>query len=305
MSLLGRRVIVMKRKTFIWGAALTGIVLSYGHIASAQTVNDASRKEIADQKTVEAKQQFDEHNVSAACRLYEVADQLDPSPLRKADFYGCLEKLGQYTSAAEHWRKVAETLSGQDADYALEQAKRLEADAPCIIVDVPNNLQEILNLEVAVDGRAIPKVSWGKACTPVNMGEHTITAKAPNKGWAQQKHSTMAPQTQYRVTITKPIWEEKPKVIPTKSENPVPLIGFIAPMLVFSLVGGVAALSLNVDDSNDMKTIKSATAYTFLGAAAGTLTSGIVVYVLAKPKPSDSGNQTEVSGMSIGVMGRF
>lgn len=301
-----RKKLTMNRPAIILGAGLTAIIVTYGSRAEAQ--NEAqyeeARKEIAEKKSAEAQIELTAGNVSKACQLYEVAEQLDPTPLHKSDLYDCLKRVGQYVTAAEQWRKVANTLTGRDADYAFDQAKQLEMEAPCLIVDVPSELQKIPDLEVSIDGQAVPRASWGTRCTMVNACEHTISAKAQNKGWPHQRVSTMAARTQYRVTIARPTWD-KPPVAPTAPENPVNRAIFTIPGVSLLGVGlGTLLLATQATDV-DSKSAGTIAGICLMGSGAFVLSAGAIVYVMATPTPAEKSKSAAFSGATIGVIGRF
>jgi hypothetical protein len=303
----------MKRNSMILVMMFGSALSTYGSWAKAEQTNgdgyDTARqehkKEVAGVSQNKGQEAFDKGNFTEACRYFDVAVQLDPAPDRKLDLFNCLEKLGQYATAAEKWRKIATTLTGQEKEYAESEAKRLDIQAPCIIVDVPIEQHTIPDMEVAIDGRAIPRVSWGKACTPVDLGDHTITAKAPGYGWPYQKPSTMATHTQYRVTITPPFVAKGPTSSPEKRDSATSKAIFAVPGAILLGVGA-GALIFSTRIPNEEEAVRAQIfGFTLMGSAAVVLGTGGIIYAMAEPSAPEPGKRTGFSGYRFGVMGRF
>lgn len=303
----------MKQNSTMIAILLGSALMTCGHRAIAQPPNndiyeDAQlerKKGVAEASRIKGEEAFDAGQFTEACRHFDVAVQLDPTPARKSDLFSCLEKLGQYATIAEKWRNVASTLTGQDKEYAEAQAKRLDVQAPCIIVDVPIEQQTILDMEVAIDGQAIPRVYWGKTCTPVNLGDHTITAKASKHGWPQQKISTMATQTQYRATMTRPYVIQTPGAIPKKRDHSANKAILAIPSSMFAVVGAGALVFATQIPNEEEKARARIFGFTLLGSFAVVLGTGGIVYAMAEPSTPEAPTRTGFSGFRMGALGRF
>jgi hypothetical protein len=313
MTYMEKGPFTMKRESFIFGISLAGALFVDPNTAVAQQTNDDTydlvrkekQSELADQKTNAADKLVEQGDLVGACRQYEIADRLDPNLIRKGAAIACLEKLGHYADAYYRMQKIArETNDEQIRRDAMAEANRIKGKAPCIFIDVPESVREIPNLEVSIDGQVIPKDSWEKTCTPVNLGDHTITAKAPSRGWAPQKHSVMAPETQYRVTIQKPSWTGQIPA-PAKPENPVNRAAFLIPSAILSAVGiGCLVYAYKMPNEKDAVTPTIA-GYSFLSGAVAALGSGTIVYVVAEPNDSATTKQARLPNVTIGLTGRF
>lgn len=303
----------MKRNSMVLAMMLGSAFSTYGSWAKAEQTSDDTydtarqehKKEVAEASRLKGEDELSKGNITGACRFFDVAVQLDPAPARKLDLFGCLEKLGQYATAAEKWRKIATTLTGQEKEYAESEAKRLDAEAPCIIVDVPIEQHTIPDMEVAIDGQAIPRVSWGKACTPVDLGEHTITAKAVGYGWPYQKPSTMATHTQYRVTITPPfVVRGQPSSLDKRDSGTSKAI-FAVPGTILAAVGAGSLIYATQIPSKEDALGARIFGFTLMGSAAVVFGTGGIIYAMAEPSAPEAGKRTGFSGYRIGVMGRF
>jgi hypothetical protein len=129
-----------------------------------------------------------------ACPLYDLAQKEDPSPITLFDLGDCYEHIGQVTSA---WKRFVESAnSAKDAarkatdpdrksaaeEHARKSTARADALAPRrpMLKVVVEGSAKLLDLSVKIDGRLMESSEWGQP-SPIDPGEHRITAEAPGK----------------------------------------------------------------------------------------------------------------------------
>lgn len=303
----------MKRNALFFAVIMGSVVLTCGHRVTTEEANaepsgEAERerwRELADNETDVGDELVKKGEMAAACGHFETADRLDPSLVRKGTYFGCLEKLGHYLDAYERMLKVAaDSKDEQTKRDATAEASRILGEAPCIIIDVADHSLKILELEIAIDGQTLPQGSWGKTCFPVNLGDHTITATAPLHWPTRKKESTIAPKTQYRVTIAPP--QIKPKNTPSPiPRNPVNKATFAVPGLLLATIGASSVIFASQIASPHDAAAAEIFGYSLLGSAAVVLGTGGIIYAVSEPNPADSNQRIGLSRLHIGVMGRF
>jgi hypothetical protein len=174
-------------RTFMLPASVVAALLALASSASANPPS-AADKAASDSLFKEAKSLMAEGHVNDACPKLEESQRLDPTPGTLLNLGDCYERSTP-TRTASAWGafRQAEAMSRQrgDADRQAEAARRAEPIEPVlskVILSVAPG-GKLPELEVKWDGSAIGVGRIGSAF-PVDSGEHTIEAAAPDhKSW--------------------------------------------------------------------------------------------------------------------------
>ncbi|HEX4448118.1 MAG TPA: hypothetical protein VH044_15320 [Polyangiaceae bacterium] len=163
-------------------AALVALVLLAPVSGRAQTADapvsheDAAR---ADASFKEGKRLLQRGNMAEACAHFAESKRLAPAIGVTLYLADCYQRLGKTASAWTEFHS-AETLArakgDNRADLARSRARALEAALETVTIRV-DTTKDHASLEIDLDGRAVPRESWGTA-VPVDPGEHVILARA-------------------------------------------------------------------------------------------------------------------------------
>lgn len=272
--------------------------------ATSATVEDGARKERAKGLRDRADEDMKTGNHATACALYAESNDLVPDLQTEADLIECQVKLGLYADAHQRMLEAAEkakAIPDKDAwEWALKRAQEIKEEAPCIVVDVSEELRAIPDLEVSLDGATIPRASWNDLCVPVNLGTHQIQARAARRTWNPQRTTALVPRKHYLEALARPV-VVIPEPPPQEKVNPVKPFVFIIPSAIFGVIG---LLPLLVMEHNTTDRTREVVAASFLGAAVGGFTSGLTVYATTSPVPQ---NGAKLTAGEVGVIyrGRF
>lgn len=296
----------MQRKWFVMrlAAGLAISSISGGLAAQEPAASDSvvTKKEQADHATEVAKDAMAKGDFKAACRLLEWANELDPQPLREMDFIDCVAQMGLYGDAYGRMLDLAAKVPPDSASVPKERAEEIKAEAPCIVIDVPSHLRTIRELEVALDGTPIPAASWNDVCTPVNLGHHTVTAKAPQRAWLPQRLSTFKIKERYTITLNKPFVEPPPPRPEEKKDMPPGVIPTIVVGLSLLGVGVGTLVGVNQQEQTWPMGILSGA---LLGTGVGLLGTSAAIYATSTPSPSHAALRPGFTNGTIGIVGRF
>lgn len=156
--------------------------------ASAQTTDAA----LAESLFQEGKRLMDAGKLEEACPKLAESHKLDPAGGTVLAAAMCFEKAGRVASA---WAAFTDALAIANRDkradrakFATEQLGALELRLPRVTVDVPLAVRALPNLNLAIDGRALPSAAWDGR-TPVDPGAHVLTARADGYDVAETRFS--------------------------------------------------------------------------------------------------------------------
>jgi len=167
-----------RRPRTLLPGALAALALALGLAVSA-----AAQAQDAGQLLAEGKKLMGARKYAEACPKLEESQKLGPSPATLYELATCHEKQGKIATA---WLEFIDA----EAEARKAGNKRLQADAkarsamldlrvPRMTVKVAKNAR-VEGLEVQLDGAPLDPSSWGQP-TPVDPGEHELTATAPGK----------------------------------------------------------------------------------------------------------------------------
>jgi hypothetical protein len=132
----------------------------------------------------EAKRLMGDHAYAEACPKLAESQRLDPAGGTLLTLALCHEAEGKTASAWSEFNEALER-AGIDvrpdrATIARTHAAALEPHLARLEVRVPVTGDAADGIEVACDGRPVPRASWG-APVPVDPGQHRVVAKAAGK----------------------------------------------------------------------------------------------------------------------------
>jgi hypothetical protein len=191
------------------------VTLASSGTAAAQT--SAADKAAAQALFDEGRRLMDAGQVAQACPKFAGSQKLDPSAGTQLNLAVCYQKNGQTASAWATFKEAATAAAhaGEPAreKYARDQAAALEPSLAKLTVAVTAPVD---GLDVRLDGAAVASASYGLAL-PVDPGDHTVTASAPQcKPWS----STVTVAKSATASVQIPALEPAPE--PTPAPPPVP-----------------------------------------------------------------------------------
>ncbi|HRI62664.1 MAG TPA: hypothetical protein PK156_00455 [Polyangium sp.] len=273
--------------------------------ATYAAVEDGARKERAKVLRDKADEEMKTGNYATACALYAESNDFVLDLQTEADLIECQVKLGLYADA--HYRMLAaadkaKAIPDKEAwEWALKRAQEIKEEAPCIVVNVSEELRGIPDLEVSLDGGTIPRGSWNDVCVPVNLGTHQLHARATRRTWHQQRVTALNPRRHYAVTLTPPFLVE-PTPPPQKMKSPIKLGAIAVPAALFLVAGLAPLIAIKHDGKDPTREIVSAA---FLGGFMGVATSGVTVYATTADVPQVGPKQTTLVNIGVVYRGRF
>ena len=151
----------------------------------------------AQEKSKRAKELFDAAlalmdggNAAQACPLLEQSQKLDPGMGTQYYLGRCYEKTGRLGSAYNVFDDVAQAAkkAGQPEreSVASQAAAALASRVPRLRIVVPSKVADLAGLRIDRDGTKVFRAFWGHD-VPVDLGEHTVTAKANGKATWERK----------------------------------------------------------------------------------------------------------------------
>jgi hypothetical protein len=220
------------------------VVVGAAGDAHAAGANDAAAAEAL---FSEGKRLMSAGQFAAACPKFAESQRLDPGVGTMLWLGECYGKNGQTASSWAIFHE-AEALAAKTKDprmtVAREEAAKLEPKLSKIVIDVAA-ISDQQSLEIKRDGVLLGKPLWGTP-TPIDPGEHSITASAPQKKTWQGKVNVPASGGS-TVSIKIPELEagpiETPPVGEPGADGPAPgrtqrILGLV--------VGGVGIVGLGV-----------------------------------------------------------
>ena len=133
---------------------------------------------------------MDAGSAAQACPLLEQSQKLDPGMGTQYYLGRCYEKIGRIGSAYTVFDDVAtqaKKTGMQDRAAVASEAAAAIAPRVCRLrIVVPPNVAELAGLRIDRDGTKVHPAFWGRD-VPVDLGEHTITARADRKGTWERK----------------------------------------------------------------------------------------------------------------------
>jgi hypothetical protein len=179
---------------------------------------DESNAAAAAQLFADARRLMKQGAYADACPKLAQSQRLDPGIGTLYNLADCHEHVGRTATA---WREYLEVAAkaragGQRAreDAARARATALEPRLPRLTILVRTNED---GLVVTRDGTEIARAQW-RSATPVDPGEHTILARAPNRAAWRRAVTAMAGET---TQIEVPALEEAPAPTPIPSSSHV------------------------------------------------------------------------------------
>ena len=249
---------------------------------------------------------IEQGKVAKGCRLYEMSLALHPDPGVELAFIECLTKMGLYGDAYGRMIDASARVEAgsESAKWAATRAEEIKKEAPCIMIDVPKALRNVRDLEVALDGIAIPPAAWNSVCTPVNLIYHNVTVKAPLMAWIPQRIGTFDAGQRYTITIANPNSQQKPPPVDQRSTS----VGTGPAGLALLIIGGVSAASACiVTPLAAQKPGEIAAGSAICGGGGAMAVTGLILLGIASPdKPSPHAMisvSPSINGLSI--RGRF
>lgn len=125
-----------------------------------------------------------------ACPKFEASDRLDHTMGTLFELADCYEHVDRVASAWEAFTKVASMAKQagklEHAKDAREHAEQLKPRLPKLTILVPEGVASVSGLEIKRDNIVVGQPLWNKP-VPVDPGEHTIVAMAPNRHERQER----------------------------------------------------------------------------------------------------------------------
>jgi hypothetical protein len=200
-----------------------------------------ARADATDQQKALALRLFDEGRsllaagkVAEACPKLEESRRLDPLPGTVLNLAVCHEKQGLAASAVAEFyqaRAMAERdKRGDRVALANDHLRALESQVSNLIIIV-GPYAELPDLHIQLDGNPVGRAVWGTRI-PVDPGEHTVEASAPNKKpW--RVVSKVFPAGDVQTVALAPLEDAPPQASPPSAapESPMPAAQAHAPLV--------------------------------------------------------------------------
>lgn len=173
---------------------------------------DASEKAAAEALFDDGVELLKKGDLEAACQKLESSQKIDPGVGTLLYLADCYEKRNLTASAWATFREAASTAEARGDDRAGIASERADRLTPrlsklSIVMEVGDD-KSIPGLEILRDGSLIPKALWGSA-TPVDPGEHVITARAP--GYETEEVKVRVEDEAAIATLTVPRLQKLPE----------------------------------------------------------------------------------------------
>jgi hypothetical protein len=186
---------------------------------------------------------------ASACPKLAASQKLDPGMGTKFRLAECYEKIGKTASAWALYIEIGDEARGaKRPDREKIARKRAEDLAPKLArmtVVVAPDTASLTGLEIRRDGTVLEKAIWDVP-TPIDPGEHLLTATAPGKNaWESKAVVAEASKT---VVAAVPRLEDAPKPVVAKAPAPVeePVLFQKRSALPAVALGGVAVVAAGV-----------------------------------------------------------
>jgi hypothetical protein len=129
-----------------------------------------------------------------ACPLYELSQEEDPAAVTLFQLGDCYEHVGRLASAWKSFEEAAHLakgaarratdpdLKGRAQAHAEKSSSRADALKPRLpkLTVVVAGSADLSDLVITIDGAPLDRRAWGQP-SPIDAGEHKITAAAPGK----------------------------------------------------------------------------------------------------------------------------
>lgn len=249
----------------------------------------------------EGKRLMEQGHHAQACPKLAESQRLDPGGGTLVALALCHEAEGKTATAWEEFTEalaLARRANRFDREQvATEHIAALQGKLARVVVHVPGAIAAEPGLEILRDGVVLRRAAWGVA-TPVDPGEHVISARAPSKKPWKVTVRAQAAQTQ---TVTIAALEAAP--LPRDPPSTARIAGYVVGGIgvVGIAVGagfGASALSLG-SDANDrcpdaacadpdavhdseMANRNANVANVAIGAGLGAVVVGVVLLVTSR-----------------------
>ncbi len=269
-----------------------------------------------------------------ACPKLAESQRLDPGGGTLLNLGLCREKEGKLASA---WSVYNTALSLAIKDgrkdrelTARERVTALEPTLAKIVINVPEEIAKLRDLEVMLDGVRIGRAAWSLP-TPIDVGNHVMTVSATDKRTWQQ--TVDVDHDSQVVNVTVPSLEDAPQDRhPDAAPKPSPLrpiglaVGGVgAAGIVLGTIGGVMAIVKRSDSNKECPGGTGANMCSVKGVAANEdaktfawvanigfgvgivgLTVGTILFFMGKPQPQQRAWIAPVIGPDgASLVGRF
>jgi hypothetical protein len=276
---------------------------------------DPSAIAAADALFRQGRQLFDDKRYDEACPKLAESFRIDPATGSLLALAACHEAQGKTASAWSEYNEVVSRARREGradrADAAQQRGATLEPRLSKLTVALGPGVPSIPGLVVKRDGFLLGAGSFG-AALPVDPGEHTVEASAPNRQiWST--HATLASDGAAEV-VTVPLLGEVPTWAATEGDSrraagpplrPIGIAVGAAGVVALGISGYFAlhAASKNSDSRSDctgdvcgpdgkqarLDAIAAANASTVAFVIGGVLVAGgVTLFILGKPGESKS-----------------
>lgn len=295
---------------------LFGFVLAATSRTALAGTEEEYAKAEAELKLKEAKAAEKDGKIPVACQLYEESfnhapDKSSPFAMNvEYDLIQCWAQIGRYRDAYLQATELVKKVPDEESSVGLKKRiLEIKQEAPCIKLDVPAHLRNIIDLKPFIDGIEVPPAYWAPAyCWPVNVGEHEITATGRGQTWKTYSVKTHAPRRQYMVGLSNPEPVAPPALAPKSTFSISGLPAILTGVGVALVLGGVPLLACTdkADTKGDDCVNYKHFAAAFAGAGAGIAAVGFGISVAATvsaPTPKTLGAAS--MNLGVGFVGHF
>jgi len=305
-------------------ACLVAVALLAPNAALAEDVANPRAQALFD-KALEAARKGD---LVAACPLFKASQDVEPRSGTLLNLATCYEKTWRTASAWATYRQ-AESSARREGRPQLEEEGRKKAELlePRLVrlTVTVEAAQRVPGLVITVDGAKRPEIEWGLPI-PIDPGEHTVTAEAPQRAaWSQ----TVTLTSDSRALTVPTLAPEKPVSWWTTGRKVgVGVAGAGAATAVVGLVVGAMASSkyssgeelcppnqttgcrVGAKDRSDSAYGLATTSTVLVVAGAAVAAAGGVVVLVAGPPRAHGAAPKKVLALSaapswVGLSGQF
>jgi serine/threonine-protein kinase len=250
-----------KRRKPLGPIAMSALIAGLSSLSPAVSRADPTDSATAQALFDEAKTLLAAGKAKEACPKFEESQRLDPGSGTLLNLARCYEDTGRLALA---WSKYIDAAIAAKAtgnlereSVARERAALLAPRLSKLVVNVPA-ASRVQGLEIVRDGAVIGTAQWGLAI-PLDVGEHTVEAKAPGYETWKSSVPVTGEGTTSQISVPALVRSETPSVPPPHPASAAGQSseGLGTQKVVALVAGGVGVVGLAVGGVFGLKAVSN------------------------------------------------